>query len=62
MMAKTIVSCGCGEAMRWGNFGTIPPGWKCDFVEGDLGSGKTTLVQGIGEGLGITEPPVLPSL
>ncbi len=25
------------------------------LLEGDLGSGKTTLVQGIGEGLGITE-------
>ncbi len=26
------------------------------LLEGDLGSGKTTLVQGIGAGLGITEP------
>jgi len=30
------------------------------LLEGDLGSGKTTLVQGIGEGLGITEPIVSP--
>ncbi len=31
------------------------------LLEGDLGSGKTTLVQGIGEGLGITQPIVSPT-
>lgn len=31
------------------------------LLEGDLGSGKTTMVQGIGEGLGITEPIVSPT-
>lgn len=31
------------------------------LLEGDLGSGKTTLVQGIGAGLGITEPIVSPT-
>ena len=31
------------------------------LLEGDLGSGKTTLVQGIGEGLGITEAIVSPT-
>lgn len=31
------------------------------LLEGDLGSGKTTLVQGIGEGLGITEHIVSPT-
>ncbi len=31
------------------------------LLEGDLGSGKTTLIQGIGEGLGITEPIVSPT-
>lgn len=31
------------------------------FLEGDLGSGKTTLVQGIGAGLGITESIVSPT-
>lgn len=31
------------------------------FLEGDLGTGKTTLVQGIGSGLGITEPIVSPT-
>lgn len=31
------------------------------LLEGDLGAGKTTLVQGIGEGLNITEPIVSPT-
>jgi tRNA threonylcarbamoyladenosine biosynthesis protein TsaE len=31
------------------------------LLEGDLGTGKTTLVQGIGQGLGITEPIVSPT-
>jgi tRNA threonylcarbamoyladenosine biosynthesis protein TsaE len=31
------------------------------LLNGDLGSGKTTLVQGLGEGLGITEPIVSPT-
>lgn len=33
---------------------TLPPG-SVLLLEGDLGSGKTTLVQGIGEGLGVQE-------
>jgi tRNA threonylcarbamoyladenosine biosynthesis protein TsaE len=31
------------------------------LLEGDLGAGKTTVVQGIGEGLGIREPIVSPT-
>ncbi|MHC5858668.1 tRNA (adenosine(37)-N6)-threonylcarbamoyltransferase complex ATPase subunit type 1 TsaE [Nostoc sp.] len=31
------------------------------LLEGDLGAGKTTLVQGIGKGLGIVEPIVSPT-
>ncbi|HIK03842.1 MAG TPA: tRNA (adenosine(37)-N6)-threonylcarbamoyltransferase complex ATPase subunit type 1 TsaE [Trichormus sp. M33_DOE_039] len=31
------------------------------LLEGDLGAGKTTLVQGIGQGLGITDPIVSPT-
>ena len=31
------------------------------LLEGDLGAGKTTLVQGIGEGLGISDPIVSPT-
>lgn len=40
--------------------GSLPVG-SVILLEGDLGSGKTTLVQGIGEGLGITEPIVSPT-
>lgn len=31
------------------------------LLQGELGSGKTTLVQGIGEGLGIEEPIISPT-
>jgi tRNA threonylcarbamoyladenosine biosynthesis protein TsaE len=31
------------------------------LLTGDLGSGKTSIVQGIGEGLGINEPIVSPT-
>lgn len=37
------------------------PAGSVILLEGDLGSGKTTLVQGIGEGLGITDPIVSPT-
>lgn len=39
---------------------SLPPGFIL-LLEGDLGSGKTTLVQGIGAGLGITEPIASPT-
>ncbi|AFY34615.1 bifunctional alanine racemase/tRNA (adenosine(37)-N6)-threonylcarbamoyltransferase complex ATPase subunit type 1 TsaE [Calothrix sp. PCC 7507] len=39
---------------------TLPPSTVI-LLEGDLGAGKTTLVQGIGKGLGITEPIVSPT-
>ena len=39
---------------------TLPPG-SVILLQGDLGAGKTTLVQGIGAGLGITEPIVSPT-
>ncbi|NJK37805.1 MAG: tRNA (adenosine(37)-N6)-threonylcarbamoyltransferase complex ATPase subunit type 1 TsaE [Oscillatoriales cyanobacterium RM1_1_9] len=38
-----------------GKTGWLPPGIVL-LLTGDLGSGKTTLVKGIGEGLGIAEP------
>src|SRR5919199_6139267 len=37
------------------------PAGSVILLEGDLGSGKTTLVQGLGEGLGITNPIVSPT-
>ena len=39
---------------------SLPPG-SILLLEGDLGSGKTTLVQGIGAGLGITESIASPT-
>ncbi|MFB2980744.1 tRNA (adenosine(37)-N6)-threonylcarbamoyltransferase complex ATPase subunit type 1 TsaE [Microseira sp. BLCC-F43] len=39
---------------------SLPPG-SVILLEGDLGSGKTTLVQGLGEGLGIKDPIVSPT-
>jgi tRNA threonylcarbamoyladenosine biosynthesis protein TsaE len=39
---------------------TLPAG-SVLWLEGDLGAGKTTLVQGIGQGLGITDPIVSPT-
>jgi tRNA threonylcarbamoyladenosine biosynthesis protein TsaE len=37
------------------------PAGSVILLEGDLGAGKTTLVQGIGEGLGIIDPIVSPT-
>lgn len=39
---------------------TLPAGTLL-LLRGDLGSGKTTLVQGIGQGLGIADPIVSPT-
>lgn len=39
---------------------TLPAG-SVILLKGDLGTGKTTLVQGLGQGLGITEPIVSPT-
>lgn len=39
---------------------SLPPGSNL-LLNGDLGSGKTSLVQGIGEGLEIAEPIVSPT-
>ena len=39
---------------------SLPPG-AILLLKGDLGAGKTTLVQGIGEGLGITDAIVSPT-
>jgi tRNA threonylcarbamoyladenosine biosynthesis protein TsaE len=39
---------------------TLPPG-SVILLQGDLGAGKTTLVQGIGAGLGIDEAIVSPT-
>ncbi len=41
--------------------GKFLPAGSVILLSGELGAGKTTLVQGIGEGLGITEPIVSPT-
>jgi tRNA threonylcarbamoyladenosine biosynthesis protein TsaE len=41
--------------------GQLLPANTILLLNGDLGSGKTTVVQGIGEGLGIGEPIVSPT-
>ena len=41
--------------------GTFLPARTVILLEGELGAGKTTLVQGIGEGLGIKEAIVSPT-
>lgn len=59
---KTII---LNDAIATKNFGkklgeSLPPNTVI-LLEGDLGAGKTTLIQGIGEGLGINEPIVSPT-
>lgn len=41
--------------------GELLPLGSTIFLEGELGAGKTTLVQGLGKGLGSTEPIVSPT-
>ncbi len=41
--------------------GKILPAGSVILLEGDLGAGKTTFVQGLGKGLGITESIVSPT-
>lgn len=41
--------------------GQMLPAGSVILLEGDLGAGKTTFVQGLGKGLGITEPIVSPT-
>jgi tRNA threonylcarbamoyladenosine biosynthesis protein TsaE len=43
------------------NLGRSLPEGRIILLEGNLGSGKTTLVQGLGQGLGITEAIVSPT-
>jgi tRNA threonylcarbamoyladenosine biosynthesis protein TsaE len=43
------------------NLGQSLPAGSVILLEGELGAGKTTLVQGIGEGLGIIDPIVSPT-
>lgn len=63
MKEPKVISLVDAEAMR--SLGrslgqSLPPG-SVILLEGDLGAGKTTLVQGIGEGLAIADPIVSPT-
>ncbi|GAB4233839.1 MAG: tRNA (adenosine(37)-N6)-threonylcarbamoyltransferase complex ATPase subunit type 1 TsaE [Elainellaceae cyanobacterium] len=47
---------------QFGNLlGRLLPAGSLILLSGDLGSGKTTLVQGLGSGLGISDPIVSPT-
>jgi len=37
------------------------PGGACVLLSGPLGAGKTTLAQGLGEGLGVAGPVISPT-
>lgn len=51
-----------GATRSLGRFlGTLLPAGTTLLLQGDLGSGKTTLVQGLGEGLGIREAIASPT-
>lgn len=55
-LTDALATCHLGMAL-----GRSLPYGSILLLEGDLGSGKTTLVQGIGAGLGITEPIASPT-
>jgi tRNA threonylcarbamoyladenosine biosynthesis protein TsaE len=60
-----MVSIFLADAVATKNLGkqlgqSLPPK-SVILLEGDLGAGKTTLIQGIGEGLGISEAIVSPT-
>ena len=63
MKESKVISLPDAEATRsLGRFlGESLPAGSIILLEGDLGAGKTTLVQGIGEGLGIIDPIVSPT-
>ncbi|MDZ8050924.1 MAG: tRNA (adenosine(37)-N6)-threonylcarbamoyltransferase complex ATPase subunit type 1 TsaE [Aulosira sp. ZfuVER01] len=61
-MANKIVLADAEATLNLGiTFGQCLNAGSVILLEGDLGAGKTTLVQGIGKGLGIWEPIVSPT-
>ncbi len=59
---QTILLANSQETQRVGKIlGQILPANTTILLEGDLGAGKTTLIQGIGQGLGISEMIVSPT-
>ncbi len=56
----TLPNAQATHQLGWKLGQTLPPG-SVILLEGDLGAGKTTLVQGISARLGIEEPVVSPT-
>ena len=60
--SQTILLANSQETQRVGKIlGQILPANTTILLEGDLGAGKTTLIQGIGQGLGIKDVIVSPT-
>ncbi len=58
----TLVSHGLSETRRLGTLlGQLLEGDEVICLEGELGTGKTSLIQGIGQGQGIREPLTSPT-
>ncbi|NER29563.1 MAG: tRNA (adenosine(37)-N6)-threonylcarbamoyltransferase complex ATPase subunit type 1 TsaE [Symploca sp. SIO1C4] len=60
-MAKILLTNVWATHSLGASLGKSLPAGSVILLEGDLGTGKTTLVQGIGKGLGITAPIVSPT-
>jgi len=57
-----LISYSLAETKRLGaRLGQLLHGGEVICLEGELGTGKTTFTQGIGRGLGVTEPVISPS-
>lgn len=60
--SQSILLANSQETQRVGKIlGQMLPANTTILLEGDLGAGKTTLIQGIGQGLGINEVIVSPT-
>lgn len=60
--SQTILLANSQETQKVGKLlGQILPANTTILLEGDLGAGKTTLIQGIGQGLGIKDVIVSPT-
>lgn len=60
-MLKTLLADVAATNRLGLTLGQMLPAGSVILLEGDLGAGKTTFVQGLGKGLGITEPIVSPT-
>lgn len=58
---KILLADSAATSNLGATLGKILPAGSVILLEGDLGAGKTTFVQGLGKGLDITEPIVSPT-